>query len=258
LKKNITLAIIQPDLHWEAPGANLSFFEQEVMALEETPDLVVLPETFTTGFTMNVEDHADGEGKTIAWMREMAAQKGCVMAGSAIIREEGRYFNRLLWVEPSGKVQHYDKRHLFRMGREQLHFSPGNRRVVVTLASFRILLQVCYDLRFPVFARNRGDYDAILYVANWPTARQPVWETLLTARALENQAYVIAANRCGTDGEGMDNCGLSRVIDPRGNIKARLDDQPGVLISSLDLEELRLFRNNFPAHEDADDFQLLL
>lgn len=258
MKKIITVAIIQPNLHWEDPDANFSLFEREILDLRDEPDLIVLPETFTTGFTMNVEEHADGDGKTVAWMREMAGNKGCIFAGSVIVKEKGKYYNRLLWVEPSGKVVHYDKRHLFRMGREQLHFSPGKQRVVVTLGAFRFLLQVCYDLRFPVFARNRGDYDAILYVANWPTARQPVWENLLTARAIENQAYVIAANRCGTDGEGMDNCGLSRVIDPKGNLKARLEDQPGVLVSSLDLEELQTFRKNFPAHEDADDFQLRL
>jgi omega-amidase len=258
LKKIITLAIIQPHLHWEDPGANLSFFEKEITNLRETPDLVVLPETFTTGFTMNVEDHADRDGQTVAWMQQMAGKTGSTIAGSCIVKEQQKYYNRLYWVSPSGRVVHYDKRHLFRMGREQLHFSPGKQRVVVELNGFRILLQICYDLRFPVFTRNRGDYDAILYVANWPTARQPVWETLLTARAIENQAYVIAANRSGTDGEGMDNCGLSRVIDPKGNIKARLNEQPGVLISSLDLDELQAFRANFPAYEDADDFRLLL
>lgn len=258
MKKNFTLAIIQSSLYWEDADANLAYFEKQIMGIQEDPDLVVLPETFTTGFTMHVEEHADAEGSTLEWMRRIAGNQGITLVGSCIVKENGHYYNRLYWVEPSGRALHYDKRHLFRMGREQLYFSPGNKRVIVQMGAFRILLQICYDLRFPVFARNRGDYDVLLYVANWPTARQPVWETLLTARAIENQAFVIAANRCGVDGEGMDNCGLSRVIDPRGNIKARLNEQPGVLISSLDLEELQTFRSNFPAHEDADDFQLLL
>lgn len=258
LRKKLTLAIIQSRLHWEDAAANRSFFEEEIKGIQGDPDLVVLPETFTTGFTMHVEEHADTTSTTMAWMQRIAQQRGITLAGSCIVREGKQYFNRLYWVEPSGNVMYYDKRHLFRMGREQLHFAPGNKRVIVQLGAFRILLQICYDLRFPVFARNRGDYDVILYVANWPTARQLVWETLLTARAIENQAFVVAANRCGIDGEGMDNCGLSRVIDPKGNIKARLNDQPGVLFSSLDLEELQTFRSNFPAHEDADDFNLLL
>ena len=258
MKKNVTLAIIQSRLHWEDADANLAFFEEQIEGIRKDTDLIVLPETFTTGFTMHVEKHADADGRTLEWMRGMAAKRGVTLTGSCIVKEGDDYFNRLYWVGPSGDALHYDKRHLFRMGREQLHFSPGKKRVVVQLGAFRILLQICYDLRFPVFARNRGDYDIILYVANWPTARQPVWETLLTARAIENQAFVIAANRCGVDGEGMDNCGLSRVIDPKGNIKARLNEQPGLLISSLDLEELQTFRNNFPVHEDADDFDLLL
>lgn len=258
MEKKITLAIIQSMLHWEDADANLAFFEEKIMGITGEIDLVVLPETFSTGFTMHVEEHADADGNTLGWMRRIAAKKDITLAGSCIVKEAGHYYNRLYWVAPSGQTRHYDKRHLFRMGREQLHFSPGNKRVVVPLGAFRILLQVCYDLRFPVFARNRGDYDAILYVANWPTARQPVWETLLTARAIENQAFVIAANRCGVDGEGMDNCGFSRVIDPKGNIKARLNEQPGLIITSIDLGELQAFRSNFPAHEDADDFQLLL
>jgi len=258
LKKIITLAIIQSHLHWEDAAANLMFFEDEIMGIRQTPDLVVLPETFTTGFTMNVEEHADREGKTREWMHRIAQEKEITLTGSCIVYEAGHYYNRLFWVEPSGNTRYYDKRHLFRMGREQLHFSPGEQRVVVQLGGFRILLQICYDLRFPVFARNRGDYDAMLYVANWPSARQHVWEALLTARAIENQSFVIAANRSGVDGEGMENCGLSRVIDPKGNIKARLYEQPGLLITSLDLEELQSFRNNFPVQEDADDFNLLI
>ena len=233
-------------------------FENELLKVPLNTDLIILPETFTTGFTMNVRENADGEGRTEAWMKKAARETGAVVTGSCIVRIGEQYYNRMLCVDPDGGVEYYDKRHLFRMGREQLYFTPGDRRVIVQIGTFRILLQICYDLRFPVFARNQGDYDAILYVANWPTARQPVWEALLTARAIENQAYVIAGNRCGDDGEGMGTCGLSRVIDPKGNIVAELDDQPGLLQAELDLDQLKRFRENFPVQEDADDFLLRL
>jgi omega-amidase len=257
VKKKVTIAIIQPKLHWENVGANLALFEDQFHSLNQGIDLVVLPETFSTGFTMNVKRFAETNGEILQWMVRQSAKYNFNLTGSCIVKENGKYFNRLYWTDPSGKHAHYDKRHLFRMGREQEFFSPGRDRVVVQLESFRILLQICYDLRFPVFARNRGDYDAILYVANWPSARKHVWETLLTARAIENQAYVIGANCTGTDGEGVDNCGASLVIDPKGEIKARLDHQPDVLYTSLDIDELNDFRSVFPAWEDADPFGLI-
>lgn len=258
MKKRISIAIIQPLLHWENIESNLTFFEDQFRSLDRGNDLVVLPETFSTGFTMNVERFADSNGEILQWMVSQSAKYNFSLTGSCIVNESGKYYNRLYWADPSGKHAFYDKRHLFRMGREQEHFTAGRDRVVVQLESFRILLQICYDLRFPVFARNRGDYDAILYVANWPSARKHVWETLLTARAIENQAFVIGANCTGTDGEGVDNCGISSVIDPKGQIRTRLDHQPGVLYTSLDIDEINDFRSAFPAWEDADPFSLMI
>jgi omega-amidase len=256
LNELISIAIIQPQLHWENIDANLRMFEELLQSIVDMPDLVVLPETFSTGFTMNVKQYADSRGDVLQWMVRVSEKFNVQLTGSCIVKEGTHFYNRLYWVSPSGEIAFYDKRHLFRMGREQEHFTSGEERVIVRLGSFRFLLQICYDLRFPVFARNRGDYDAILYVANWPTARKHVWETLLIARAIENQSFVIGANCTGTDGEGVDNCGESCVIDPKGRTKARLNEQPGILFSTIALEEIISFRNNFPAWEDADDFLL--
>lgn len=256
MKQTISIAIVQPHLHWENIDANLKMFEEQMQSFVDVPDLVVLPETFSTGFTMNVEQFADTRGVVLQWMIGISEKLNVYLTGSCIVKEKTNFYNRLYWVAPSGDVEFYDKRHLFRMGREQEHFTPGKKRVVAQLGSFRFLLQICYDLRFPVFSRNRGDYDAILYVANWPTARKHVWDTLLVARAIENQSIVIGANCTGADGEGVDNYGGSCVIGPRGEIKARLNEQPGILYSRINLEEIISFRNKFPAWEDADDFIL--
>jgi predicted amidohydrolase len=253
----LSIAVIQANLFWEDIAANLHFFEQEIIRLPDSVDLVVLPETFTTGFTMNTTQFADDKNLTLNWMKELSARKGLAIAGSAIIKEKENYFNRLLFVDRGSLIDQYDKRHLFRMGREQEFFTRGERRVIVRLGKFRILLQICYDLRFPVFARNRGDYDAILYVANWPSKREYVWDKLLIARAIENQAFVIGANRCGTDGEGEGTCGNSCLIDPKGKIIARLKDQAGNLMSSIEISDLESFRQHFPVLKDADNFKIL-
>ncbi len=257
LKREIHLAILQSDLEWENPQTNLAYFEQQVISLDEQIDLALLPETYSTGFTMRVKEFADRDEEVLGWMKRVASGNGVHLAGSCIVMENDHYYNRLYCVSPDGGYVYYDKRHLFRMGREQEYFSPGNQRVIVRIGKFRVLLQICYDLRFPVFARNRGDYDAILYVANWPAVRNEVWDILLRARAIENQAYVIGVNRTGKDGEGMDHLGGSCLIDPKGNVKARLDDQPGLLLSSMNYSKLESFRKDFPAAKDADDFKLL-
>lgn len=255
--ESISVAIIQADLFWEDSKSNLKYFSEQIHALKNEVDLVVLPETFSTGFSMNVEQIADRGFTTRDWMIQQAAENDVFIAGSVVVEEKGRFYNRLYWVSPDGNVEHYDKRHLFRMGREQEYFTPGNKRVIVNLGKVRILLQICYDLRFPVFSRNRGDYDVILYVANWPTARKLAWETLLPARAIENISYVIAANRSGIDGEEQGTCGTSMVIDPIGKIKARLNDHPGLLVSSINHEVLKSLRKNFPAQDDADEFRIV-
>jgi len=253
----LQLAIIQSELFWEDSSANLHYFENIFKTLRKDVSLVILPETFSTGFTMNVRQFADADDHVLTWMQHMAASFKFTLAGSLIVKEKEKYYNRLYVVEPGGKSDFYNKRHLFTMGREDKDFTRGKDRVIIKTGPFRILLQICYDLRFPVFARNRDDYDAILYVANWPSARKLVWDKLLFARAIENQAYVIGANRTGMDGEGQGTCGFSRVIDPKGNEIAALDEQAGILYAELDYASLQSFRTNFPVLRDRDDFQLL-
>lgn len=256
-KNLLEVAIIQSELEWESTSVNFKNFYNEISKLKKSVDLVVLPETFSTGFSMNVNHCADRDGSSLKWMKDTSKEFKVFIAGSLIIEEAGKIYNRLYVVGPEDEVDYYDKRHLFRMGREQEFFQHGLRRKIVKIGQFRILLQICYDLRFPVFSRNIGDYDLILYVANWPTARAFVWESLLPARAIENQAYVIGANRCGIDGLGEGTCGNSCIIDAKGNIKARLKDQPGILSFSLDYQELLSFREKFPVLKDGDNFQIL-
>jgi predicted amidohydrolase len=253
--QTLRLAVIQSSLYWENPDANYDLFSGTLKNLERPVDLVILPETFSTGFTMNVKDNAD-TGRGLEWMKEMAAIHGTAIAGSLIVKDSNKFYNRLYFVDRSGSVEWYDKRHLFTMGREDKDFTPGKERVIVKLGKFRILLQICYDLRFPVFVRNRGEYDVLLYVANWPSAREAVWSKLLPARAIENQCYVIGANRCGVDGEGEGTCGNSIVLDPRGKRIARLNDQPGILFATLDYPSLVEFRDKFPVLKDADEFDI--
>jgi omega-amidase len=204
------------------------------------------------------------EGATVAWMRDQARSLDAALFGSAIITEGGRYFNRGLFVEPSGRVTSYDKRHLFRFANENEHYAPGQMRVVVEWRGWRILLQVCFDLRFPVFSRSRniagrGDYDAVLYVANWPEARRYPWSQLLIARAIENQCYVAGTNRVGMDGKGMHYSGDSVVIDPRGTLIGQVEaSHEGVMTVVLDQAALADFREKFPVAMDADDFELRL
>ena len=261
--QDLTITLVQSSLAWENPGANLEAFGKKLQSLPQT-DLVILPEMFNTGFTMDAAKNAETmSGPGISWMKDAARRHGCVICGSLIIREDDKYFNRLVWMRPDGSYSKYDKKHLFRMGGEHLVFSPGHEKLIVEIRGWKVMPLVCYDLRFPVWSRNafRGRnyaYDLLIYVANWPSARQHVWETLLTARAIENQAFVIGANCTGTDGEGVENCGFSSVIDPKGQIRTRLDHQPGVLYTSLNISEINDFRSKFPAWEDADPFKLLI
>jgi len=219
----------------------------------------VLPETFTTGFSMDVEQLAEPPGgPTALWMRTTAARLGAAVTGSVITADGGRYYNRLLWAEPSGEPRSYDKRHLFRMGREHEHFTPGRVAWSVSWRGFSICPLVCYDLRFPVYSRRRAqlDYDLLIYVANWPAARAFAWRTLLRARAIENQAYVVGVNRVGADGGGIAYAGDSAALDFLGATLADLGAEPGVVTVDLDGEALGAFRRKFPAHLDADAFTL--
>lgn len=217
-------------------------------------DLIVLPEMFTTGFCFD-PSHAEGViddgAETVAWMRRMAERYDAAVTGSVAVADGERYFNRMYFVRPDGCVEYYDKRHLFAMGGEADHYTAGHRRVVVGWRGVRILLQVCYDLRFPVFARSRGDYDMIVYAANWPTPRIAVWDTLLRARAIENQCYVAGVNRAGQD-PWCDYCGRTALIDPYGRVAASCGEGEHVVAGDIDMDRLAAFRRKFPVLEDRD------
>lgn len=255
---DLRVSVVQSMLHWEDAAANRAMFGERIAGLTTETDLIVLPEMFTTGFSMRSAELAeDMNGPTVTWMKEQASRLNAAIYGSAIITEGGKCFNRGLFVTPEGKATTYDKRHLFRFANETDHYSPGSNRVVVEWRGWRILLQVCFDLRFPVFSRSRGDYDVILYVANWPEARRYPWSQLLIARAIENQGYAVGVNRVGMDGKGIHYSGDSVVIDPRGQVIASVEpSHEGVATVSLDWSALEEFREKFPVAKEADDFDL--
>ena len=249
---NMKTAIIQTDIIWADPEENVKRASQ---AIDSCPgqDLYILPEMFSTGFCMEPEKVAEGQdGKALAWMKQKAASVGAAIAGSVATEEDGHYYNRFYFVMPDGSVTSYDKKHLFTYGNEHLHYTPGDERVVVEYKGVRILLEICYDLRFPTWARNRGDYDMIIYVASWPTPRVEAWKSLLAARAIENQCYVAGVNRVGEDPSNS-YCGGSRVIDPYGKIMAACEDGfEQVMAAEIDMTVLETFRQKFPVLNDAD------
>lgn len=256
---SVRVTLAQQPLAWQDPDENRGRFEALLAPLAGETDLVILPETFTTGFTMEVERVAEpADGPTVAWLQRLAHRLDAAVAGSVITAEQGSYYNRLLWAEPGDGLRHYDKRHLFRMGGEHEHFTPGRAAWTVEWRGFRICPLVCYDLRFPVFSRRRADldYDLLLYVANWPAARAYAWRQLLIARAIENQAFVAGVNRTGEDGCAVEHRGDSLVCDFLGQPLAELAAMPGLRTVELDLQALRAFRERFPAHLDADRFTL--
>lgn len=257
---DLRVTLVQSMLHWEDAAANRAMFGEKLSTLRGATDLVVLPEMFTTGFSMRSAELAEGmNGPTVQWMREQARALDAALYGSVIIQEDGLRFNRGLFVKPDGHIDAYDKRHLFRFAKETDHFTAGKRRVVVEWRGWRLLLQVCFDLRFPVFARNRGDYDAALYVANWPEARRYPWSQLLIARAIENQCYALGVNRVGMDGKGLHYSGDSVIVDPRGAAMGGVEPSlEGLATASLNWDELEDFRRKFPVSLEADDFALRL
>ncbi|NJN52009.1 MAG: amidohydrolase [Gammaproteobacteria bacterium] len=255
----VKFALIQTETHWHDPAANRAMFDQWFAELPADADVVVLPEMWSTGFTMRTAEVAEAmAGPTVTWMREQARAFRKAIAGSVVIREGDACYNRLIWVDATGAVVAYDKRHLFRMAGEHEHYRAGTDRVVVEIGGLRVRLAVCYDLRFPVFLRNRGDYDVLLIVANWPAARQAAWDTLLRARAIENQAYVVGVNRIGTDGAGVAYAGGSVVYDFAGEPRLSAAHDRGVFAAELDGQSLHSHRSAFPAWQDADQFQLKL
>lgn len=254
--KNLRVTLIQSDLHWENISANLEMFSQKIAAAEET-DLIVLPETFSTGFSMNPKFAEAMNGSAVKWMKKTAAQKNCVVCGSLMINDEGRYYNRVVWMNHDGSLYTYDKCHLFCISDEPKFFTAGDERLVVELNGWKICPLICYDLRFPVWARNlHAEYDVLLYVANWPERRRQAWQTLLPARAVENQAYAVGVNRVGTDGTGVTHTGDSMVVDAMGNKLYWKENEEDITTIELNYEELRKVREQLPFLNDADEFVL--
>lgn len=259
MAEDLRISMIQSHIIWEDKEENLSYFGELLRRISGRTDLAVLPETFSTGFSMNVEALADPmDGTTVATIKGWAERYKMAVAGSFIAREEGKYYNRAFFVTPDGEASYYDKRHLFRMAGEDRHFSAGDKPLVVRYKDWNICLQVCYDLRFPVWSRNVNNaYDLLIYVANWPEARKKAWKVLLQARAIENMAYVCGVNRVGVDGKGFAFRGDSMIYDARGKKLAdagkRDETTRTCVLSKTDLEA---FRTKFPAWKDADAFQL--
>jgi omega-amidase len=277
MTKDLKVTIVQTTLAWENVDANLAAFSEKLAIIEESAtDLIVLPEMFNTGFTMNANAVAESmNGKTMQWMAKVSAQKNCVVSGSIVIKEDGMYYNRLIWMRPDGSSEFYDKRHTFRMAEENKTYASGNKKLNVEIEGWRICPLVCYDLRFPVWSRNtpqtsrsefgtgsKGalnnmDYDVLIYVANWPERRIHAWRSLLVARAIENQAYVVGVNRIGKDGKDIEYSGYSVVLNPKGeplsNTKPNTESVETITLSYTELEN---FRKEFPVALDADKFQI--
>lgn len=251
------IALLQSDIEWAMPCRN-RFGAEAMMASAPGCDLYVLPEMFSTGFCTSPEGVAEPEPcDSLKWMKDSAEMFSAAIAGSVAVEENGRFFNRFYFVTPDGNSVHYDKRHLFTYGGEHLKFTAGKERKIVEYKRVRILLQVCYDLRFPVWSRNRGDYDMALYVASWPETRADAWRQLLKARAIENQCFVAGVNRIGTDPSNS-YCGGTMLIDPYGKVIAECaDGMESVAVAEISMEELAAFRQKFPVLDDADDFELV-
>jgi predicted amidohydrolase len=273
---SLKFTIIQTALFWEDKGANLEALAKKIMAIAEPTEIIVLPEMFTTGFSMQPALFAETmEGPTVQWMRRLAETKKSIITGSVIIEENGNYYNRLIWMLPNGQLGYYDKRHLFAFAGEHEFYSEGNKRLIASVKGWKINLQICFDLRFPVWARQQLattnkesntentnvaglEYDVLLYVANWPEKRNHAWKTLLTARAIENQCYTIGVNRVGLDGKNMMHSGDSMVVGPLGEVLYHCSYEEDIFHITLQKEELVKTREQFPFWKNADFFNIEL
>ena len=252
---NLTVTLVQQVIVPNDPQHNLDVFAQSMTAITKT-DLIVLPEVFTTGFCASARNYAEVEGgRAYQWMQQQAAKHNAVVTGSLVIKEGEQYFNRLVWMRPDGSYTEYNKRHLFRMAGEHTRYAMGNERVLVEVKGWRVLPLICYDLRFPVWSRNRNDYDLSLYVANWPSVRSLHWNRLLQARAIENLSYVLGVNRVGMDEAGQHYAGDSSVYGPAGELIATSQEAELITVE-LYAERLTEYRERFPAYLDADEFIL--
>jgi predicted amidohydrolase len=288
---SITFTLVQTALYWEDKRANLQMLEEKIKNIREKTQVVILPEMFSTGFSMKPEILAETmDGETVQWMKKVAAEKKVILTGSVIIQEDKYYYNRSMWMLPNGQFGCYNKRHLFAYAEEDKHYTAGSERFIASVNGWKVNLQVCYDLRFPVWARQtsppappqqvgegtraasrspsttpleRGlgaevfEYDVLLYVANWPERRSTAWKTLLQARAIENQCYVIGVNRVGKDGSGIYHSGDSMVIDPLGEVLYHKKDEEDIFTITLEKQNLVEIRERFQFWRDADKFQIL-
>ena len=257
----LVITMIQTDLVWENKTANLQQIEKKIASVDSSAQLVVLPEMFSTGFTMQPSKYAETmEGETVQWMKGIAAKHKIILTGSLIIKDEQHFYNRLLWVLPNGQLAYYDKRHRFAYAGEDQYYTAGNKRLITSVNGWKINLQICYDLRFPVWARqqskNDPEYDLLLYVANWPEKRNHAWKSLLIARAIENQCYVIGVNRVGKDGNGIEHSGDSMLVSPLGEIIYTRSGVEDISTHRLQKEALNEIRSKFPFWKDADHFSI--
>lgn len=275
--ESINITLVQSSLHWEDKPANLRMFEEKIGTVKDKMEIVVLPEMFNTGFSMKPGELAEKmDGTTVSWMKRISLERKIVLTGSIIIEEDGKYFNRLIWMLPSGELGYYDKRHLFAFAGEDKHYSSGNKRLIASVKGWKVNLQVCYDLRFPVWARQsvplvtmpdgglkksnitggqeEPEYDLLIYVANWPQKRIHAWKILLQARAIENQCYVAGVNRVGKDGNDYYYPGDSMIVDPLGQILQTVADKEDIFTYTLPAEILNEVREKLPFLKDADPF----
>ena len=270
---SLNITGIQTKLYWENKKANLDMLEEKVLSISQQTEIVILPEMFSTGFSMQPEKLAEPmEGETVQWMKRIAAERKVILTGSVIIEEAqkpalpaGRYYNRLIWMLPNGQLGHYDKRHLFAYADEHNHYAAGNKRLIASVKGWKINLLICYDLRFPVWSRQSPsqkepgsfEYDVLIYVANWPEKRIAAWKTLLQARAIENQCYVVGVNRTGEDGNKIYYSGDSTVVDPSGEILYHKKDGEDIFTVKLDKSHLEKIREKFPFWKNADQFKIM-
>lgn len=258
MKKELNITLLQADLVWKNAVENRKRFEERIIAIPKPTDLIILPEMFTTGFVMQPEHLAEEmDGETVIWMLELAKTKNSAICGSIIIKENNNFYNRFLFITASGEIQYYNKRHLFSLAGEHEHYQNDNKQVIIDYKGWKICPLVCYDLRFPVWSRNRSNYDLLIYVANWPKPRVTAWNTLLKARAIENMSYVVGVNRVGIDPNGHEYTGNSIVIDELGNeMTPKTENKEAVLTAVLNHEQLMASRKKFNFLNDQDVFEL--
>ena len=263
---SLTFTIIQTTLHWEQKAQNLEMLEEKINSINQKTEIVILPEMFSTGFSMKPEQFAEGmDGETVAWMKRISSEKKIILTGSMMVAENGKFYNRLIWMLPNGQMGLYDKKHLFGYANEDKHYTSGNKRLIASVKGWKINLMICYDLRFPVWSRQSPksseekalEYDVLIYVANWPEKRSHMWKTLLQARAIENQCFCIGVNRVGDDGNGISHTGDSVMANPLGEVLYQKSIDEEIHTITLQKEELDKIRERMPFWKDADRFKIL-